>query len=685
MRYTSKKRQNGSGNQGKGRNNKQTKADPNDGNVNVDQLLMYVTLTSGDVKSAKARKPSKQLIPGEKNLFQLKLRRWDPTSVLDQKPDQNQQQVIYHGFTLHSKQTVLVAAPDMKLCRSSFLYKLSRGKLLVSAAAPEQDRQASKVEGDIQKITVWTYRGTNRDMQDLDDGIDYVFCGDNSKYKPFLKSCYMRLEDLKRRIHYDHEALSNDYETYIKDIPPFPVWNADGQLGNYRNFDGMYQARWRAGSETQVHHRIREGFANIMKVAHGAQCQPKRLYNVLARFWDPKFTANARTQIDTVKLYLVIPSRLINRITNDFSQQTAIKLVKTNIEKMFADSKLNFKPQMSNIDVRFCSSANFLQEFPLDTYKIVGQHPTMLYSLVTSIADFEILNNASTTKIYREPLQFNTEDPAELTKIFKEIVGDLHTLKNPVEQNGQQINAIKFEGGVGTITTVSNASAEAAVGIKRELSQNQVMANQGANAIMNRLFKKDPNDNRKLRAEWLHRSARSFGGRDNADVPGQLANTQAVENLVLGTVETNTTMLRHEMFIKRYVHNAKVGPGDQTASMKVTTRLHHASSPNSRIGGGLTSLWFGHHLVYKFKSKERGASPIINRCKVFRPFDRRVPLRLEGELDIMMEGLIYGWNSLGNEEDDESDDDPLMEPALEQQKEEKRERVMGGEMETEDN
>ncbi|KAJ8064929.1 hypothetical protein OCU04_007233 [Sclerotinia nivalis] len=493
----------------------------------------------------------------------------------------------------------------------------------------------------------------------------------------------MKFAGLERRIRHDHEALSNDYDEYNKQLPPFTVWSADGQLGNIRNFDGMYQERWRGAGKNQVNNRIREGFANIMKVAHSAQCQPKRLYNVLARFWDPKFTATARTQIDTVKLYLVIPSRFINRVTNDYSEQNAIKLVKTKIEKMFADSKLNFKPQMSNIDVRFCSSANFLQQFPSDTYKIVGQHPIMLYTLVTSIADFEILNNASITKIYREPLQPITEDPAELTAIFKGIVGELYTLRNPVGPNGERSNAIKFEGGVGTITTVSNASAEAAVGIKREITQNQVMANLGANAIMSRLFKNDPNDKRKLRAEWLHRSARSFGGRDNADVPGQLANTQAVENLVLGTVETNTTMLRHEMFIKRYVSNAKVTSSDQTTSLKVTTRLHHASSPNSRIGGGLTSLWFGHHLVYKFRATRKEQAQII-KCKVFRPFDRRVPLRLEGELDIMMEELMYGWSSLGNNEDDVSDDDPLMGPASEQKEGDGREREMHGEMDEED-
>ncbi|KAJ8064930.1 hypothetical protein OCU04_007234 [Sclerotinia nivalis] len=170
MRYTTKKRQNKGGNQGEGKNNKQTRADPNDGNVNVDQLLKYVTLRSGDVKK-------------------LKLRRWDratapdQTTVPGQTTDQAQQQAIYHGFTLHGKRTLVVTALEKELCDSSFLYKLYRGKLLVSAASAKQHREASKVEGDFQEITVWTYRGTNRDMQDLDDGIDYVFCGDNTNYK----------------------------------------------------------------------------------------------------------------------------------------------------------------------------------------------------------------------------------------------------------------------------------------------------------------------------------------------------------------------------------------------------------------------------------------------------------------------------------------------------------------------
>ncbi|KAI9649433.1 hypothetical protein NHQ30_002009 [Ciborinia camelliae] len=417
-------------------------------------------------------------------------------------------------------------------------------------------------------------------------------------------------------------------------------------------------------------------------IAQSAQSQPKRLYNVLTRFWDPKFDANSQKQIEAVTIYLAVPSKYIGVLSTatDFpSKDNASKTIKESIERIFFDSELRYKPAMSKIVVKFFSSDDNLEEqFPKIYYEMLGRHPTYLYRLLTTKKDFKILNNATDTKIYRKPLQLITEDPKELTKIFRNVVGSLYTLRKTKERNGKQIQYIKGEGAEGTITTVSSASSQAAAGIKRELSQKQVMSNLSANVILKLLFREDPYDKRQLRAEWLHRSARSFGGRSNAEIPGQLSNTQDIENLVLGTVETNTTMLRYEMFIKRYVHNAKVGCGDKPATMQVTTRLIHASSKDKRIESGLTSLWFGHHLLYKFES-EKLADLKIDDIIVFHPFDRRVPLRLEGELDIMMEELIYGWNSLGDDEDDESEDEvPLDNSVLDQRKKEE------GSMEEED-
>ncbi|KAK6529971.1 hypothetical protein TWF281_009121 [Arthrobotrys megalospora] len=57
-------------------------------------------------------------------------------------------------------------------------------------------------------------------------------------------------------------------------------------------------------------------------------------------------------------------------------------------------------------------------------------------------------------------------------------------------------------------------------------------------------------------AEWLHRSAYSFGGPDQPNGLGASPDdSQKMENLVFGTYEANTEMIRYEAYLKRLVHH----------------------------------------------------------------------------------------------------------------------------------
>ncbi|KAI9649434.1 hypothetical protein NHQ30_002010 [Ciborinia camelliae] len=253
-------------------NSKQIREDPNDGDVTADQLLLYVSMKPGEGNDIKTIKPAIEPVAASPS-SQMKLRRLNKVESLDDSDLNGIGYLLnstYDGFTLKGKKTLKVAAPRVKLCRTSFLYSLSRGKLVVSAATPNQETKFSKIEGQFQTINVWTYRGTNKSNPSFDDDVDYVYCGSGSSPRMYLKDCYIRLQDLQLRIYHDHDALDRDYDTYSKYYrgdeknPPFPVWTTNGQHAGPWIFDTMYSERSKRNVDDLVESRIRIGFSNFM-------------------------------------------------------------------------------------------------------------------------------------------------------------------------------------------------------------------------------------------------------------------------------------------------------------------------------------------------------------------------------------------------------------------------------------
>ncbi|CAE6466773.1 unnamed protein product [Rhizoctonia solani] len=91
-----------------------------------------------------------------------------------------------------------------------------------------------------------------------------------------------------------------------------------------------------------------------------------------------------------------------------------------------------------------------------------------------------------------------------------------------------------------------------AVGKKRGISQKSVMNGKSATKVAE-IFGWDTfgpsSSGGAHRAEWLHRSAFSFGGLGFTGSN----NSQNARNLIFGSVEANTLMMRHENTIKRIV------------------------------------------------------------------------------------------------------------------------------------
>jgi len=180
-----------------------------------------------------------------------------------------------------------------------------------------------------------------------------------------------------------------------------------------------------------------------------------------------------------------------------------------------------------------------------------------------------------------------------------------------------------------TITLITPLKINLARKFKRSPTQIEVMNGNSAADIAIYAWKQA---SFKFGAEWLHRSAYSYGGLNTAAKPNS---SQVMENLVLGSEETNTRMLRYETFIKRFVARQKV------ASVNLTTTLVYGGDwQRPRYA------WCAPKLRYVWETN-LGSKPLNDRTTSgdveFNLAERKVPMIFEMLLDRVVEDKVYGW------------------------------------------
>ncbi|KZS92232.1 hypothetical protein SISNIDRAFT_455991, partial [Sistotremastrum niveocremeum HHB9708] len=142
--------------------------------------------------------------------------------------------------------------------------------------------------------------------------------------------------------------------------------------------------------------------------------------------------------------------------------------------------------------------------------------------------------------------------------------------------------------------------------------------------------------------EWLHRSAFSFGRLKM----GKTGTPQTVRNMVWGTAEVNTAMIRAESFVKRLARRTK-------NTVQVTTSIEYTDDTDWIKP--LKYTWLAPILCYRIVGTGRrwtqlgGGSKKTCRCDFnyklrFWPFERLMPNLLEYHLDKLVEKLIYPWD-----------------------------------------
>ncbi|KZT52898.1 hypothetical protein CALCODRAFT_458663 [Calocera cornea HHB12733] len=260
-------------------------------------------------------------------------------------------------------------------------------------------------------------------------------------------------------------------------------------------------------------------------------------------------------------------------------------------------------------------------------YKILSTAPWMMYHTWINVDDYAKVNKV--LKIgasIRRAWPTQAAATALVENLYNELKVTLHT--------GWEPQAVKL--------TLAKMQATKGPGSKRNPGQKTVMG-ASATTFANKFWPGavDKNANPK-NAEWLHRSAFHFGGvSDFAD----LASSQTQDNLVFGTGEANTHMIREEHFLDMVVDHFQ--PSDPADAPTLITNIN----PTSKVTIFDIDLvrkeeavppwviaakykWLCLSLEYRLKY-QNGVHD-FNYMSTIDPFSRYYPFRCEVELDELM-------------------------------------------------
>ncbi|CAE6452492.1 unnamed protein product [Rhizoctonia solani] len=445
--------------------------------------------------------------------------------------------------------------------------------------------------------------------------------------------------------------------------PGIPVWEEKGQ---------------RIVSSKMFPRELNEKFDNWRDVANACQKFVKSAHGdyILSRFLDVNIGRN-------IELFATVNEDL--GVTREMLQQCL--------------SHTSLSTELRTINVKYKSKQE--KKGLGNDYMRLGKHPLGLYSLFIRICDWNELF----------PKNYDSlTDEDTVRKAIQHVSATSIQLKNRLQDASAanpRITSVTDQTQVSpwsTITALSVQKLNKAGGAKRSISQKTVMYGHSASEVKRFYYAsfdsilanypyfplrykvatifgwshpdyKQPYRMRH-RAEWLHRSAFSFGGL-GFGTKARLENSQQAKNLIFGSVEANTCMIRPESSMKRLVRlisshlkGRKTGQsvGEITTMLqpvnlskrKKALILPIKGDPKERPYGffdpdprsGLGCIWLATELIYIMELKLSVIPGLENfnnlsRAVFFNPFGRAIPLKFEAKLDVLMEeawfnSLVYG-------------------------------------------
>ncbi|CUA71097.1 ABC transporter G family member 18 [Rhizoctonia solani] len=209
------------------------------------------------------------------------------------------------------------------------------------------------------------------------------------------------------------------------------------------------------------------------------------------------------------------------------------------------------------------------------------------------------------------------------------------------------------KGGEVTIARMSHFKATASIGQRPSYPDQKTVMNASATELAKEMWgARAVSSGSPADAEWLHRNAFHFGGMDDV---ANLASSQTRENLVFGTAECNTHMIRAENTISSLLRaDARISQDDRRTGTLVTTNIFKGTISRRDLNPpGFAQetipawvdkekyMWLSFGLRYQWVMPGNSLGLTFNADEVFDPFSRFIPLRVEARLDDAIMDYLY--------------------------------------------
>ncbi|KAG8792811.1 hypothetical protein FRC16_011262 [Serendipita sp. 398] len=411
-------------------------------------------------------------------------------------------------------------------------YKYPRGVPLVGHQ-PSGDFEAANFSWKLTQYCAYDPKKPNEIGEER-----FIFTGLSkvSENTHTLQGYYIRLEDLRRRVETDNAsvAIKEDMKRFKANNPLYDLWLPNGALVDlteaekaFRPFeptdgdvdDEVSYAKTSFDSNmTQWNRGSTVGIARLARLNSG-------LYDVLSRFWDGTWVPELFLQIDPK--YQTQIRRFADAHFEGEEKEKELEGRMFDPEPVKGDRSLmaliedlkgkrQFKPKITII----------WNEGEIDQRKMKrwAAHPNSLYTLWI---EFSGLLSAIQN---HEPGVWLPERTWPSEEQLEDADGKIQAALKSLGTYKGRIEAEK------TITEVTKMSMDIVRNYNRNPDQIGAMG------------KTSPND-------WLHRSAWSYGGLYDGGNGEKVdpQSSQVMYNLIIGTHEANTMMIRDEIFVKRLV------------------------------------------------------------------------------------------------------------------------------------
>ncbi|KAJ7233678.1 hypothetical protein C8J57DRAFT_1729399 [Mycena rebaudengoi] len=425
----------------------------------------------------------------------------------------------------------------------------------------------------------------------VDDKRRFIFLG--KKYSNF----FMQLKDFGDRFAW--KTLALDFDRVKKNEDPFPVWNSKGKLVAVpRTFFVSYVpgdtvATWSASQQNNWRDVI---------TAVGEATAPIP-YNVISRFIQPApFPGFELVFSPTSAEEHVSKTELETYVEEAMTADTAPK---------YPYRVLSYTQAQSDTSLVLLSTSFY----------------PFYHTWISSANYQQLCSTVLNTDPLARPWPADATAAASIDALLK--------------------NEGLLSDGISTDTLVSADKMKAAHGMRTTLPTQSGVMGASATEVANLLWAKSTLDpkRRPADAEWLHRSAFHYAGL-GSNV--NLASSQNRLNLVFGTGECNTDMIRGENAVTGLANLLIDSGGSGTLLTQnfvqgpvlrrlTTGRYVTETMPtwvqSERNKGRGELFWLSMKLGYRFTLSDKDLNLNFNCVTEYDPFSRYMPFRIEARLD----------------------------------------------------